>query len=246
MLFRSIIDAPLPYVVDNPQWNNLAIGRFTHQYPADLRFEVDPTNTAVWPRGRQLGFIQTPRCGPTNIFAAATAGYYEGVTLGTAFPGVVVNTAPTVDVLISGGINAATVVPIAVAGLQNGTYRNVALVIGSAASAIGDVTVTAGVVSAVVVTNSGQGYTPGAGLNISVAANGLYAGSPEIAAIIATIRNNQNGQTFACASTPPIRRDVSPGSTNPTKAAASAKTKRMSKAKSGMCKLCETSQLACW
>lgn len=96
-------------------------------------------------------------------------------------------------------------------GYTNGTYTNVALTGGSGAGAFATVTVAGGIVTAVVITQPGQGYTVGNSLGFP--ATIPFTPGTLASVLIATIKYNTPGSApckfdFVCGETYNLRLDL--------------------------------------
>ena len=162
-------------------WSALAQSRYSHRYPQEMLFNVDMTSLASYSRGRQICGLRHSVCGPLNRYTGSAPGYYASVTLAAVFAGVPQVVAATADVILDAGIVSTSIVLVAAgSGLTNGDYRNVPLTIDGTSTAFGNVSVVGGVVTSIVIANSGYAYVVGALRSISISSGGLYDGSPSL------------------------------------------------------------------
>lgn len=159
--------------------------RVSHRYPASMQIPVNLHDLAVYNCGQavgatQLSEIRTPNNGPNNTFPLMPAGYYQGNAVQTAIVGAVTTTDAVADVVISSGIDITSITgtPFGV-GLVNGTYPFTRVLIQGCSTALANVVVVGGIVTAVTVTDSGYGMTVGVAIPFSIPAHAMYPDSPE-------------------------------------------------------------------
>ena len=188
--FNALMTTPEPFVPGNlptlylSQWQNLQSARYSHQYPANLVFDVNISSTAVYSRGAQVAGLTYNVCGPSNRFTGAAIGYYSSVDLTVVSAGVPQVTAAIVDVCLDRGVDASSLGAIVSPSLlTNGTYNAVQLVVGGNSTASATVTVAAGTISSIVITQSGYGMPAGAAIPVNIASGAMYVNSPAISAV---------------------------------------------------------------
>ena len=175
------------------QW--LASSREVHTYQPSMTLPVNLTSGAQFVNGGQLSTIGVPNCHAARNFCnAVAAGYYTNVQLNVAMPGIsgtLIN--PVVDVYVTHGVDTsvAPILPGTPSGLANGDYYAKTGIIDGNDTASFDVTVAGGAVTGLVCRDSGYDIgTAPAVVQVSFAANALYAGSPAVANV-ATLQTNR-------------------------------------------------------